>query len=293
MAMILEVTNLRKEYKDFTLKDISFRIEEGDIVGFVGQNGAGKTTTMKLILNLIKKDGGDIKVFGLDHFRHEELIKDRIGFVLDSNFFYEELTIKEAIHFFSAFYSQWDDSLIHHYLQTFGLNQNKKIKELSKGMKMKFALSVALSHHADLFLLDEATTGLDPLSREELLEILLEINQQKKKTFLFSSHIISDIEKIANKIIFIHNGEIIMSGDKKEIKERFWTMKGNLEDLNEGIIEKCIGYKKWKDFFVALIPTELKEEFESMNCRLEPSSLEDIIIFHIKGKSDEKTFSII
>ncbi|WP_257985738.1 ABC transporter ATP-binding protein [Bacillus sp. M6-12] len=285
--------NLRKEYNDFLLKDISFDIEEGDVVGFVGQNGAGKSTTMKLILNMLKKDGGDIEIFGLDHMKHEEEIKDRIGFVFDSNYFYEDLRIDESVQFFSAFYEKWDNQLINYYLQTFELNPKKKIKELSKGMKMKFALAVSLSHDADFYLMDEASTGLDPLSREQLLDIILEINKTKNKTFLFSSHIISDIEKIANKIIFIHDGEIIMNGTKKEIKERFYSVKGNLEDFHEKVAELSVGYKKWEDFFVGLISKEHKPVFEEMNLQIEPASLEDIIIFHTRGKSNEKTFEII
>jgi ABC-2 type transport system ATP-binding protein len=292
-VLILHVKGLRKQYKDFLLKDISFDIEEGDVVGFVGQNGAGKSTTMKLILNMLKKDGGEIEVFGLDHVKHEEEIKNRIGFVFDTSYFYEELSIKESMDMFSAFYSKWDNQIVQYYLKAFGLNPNKKIKELSKGMKMKFALAVSLSHDADFYLMDEASTGLDPLSREQLLDIILEINKTKKKTFLFSSHIISDIEKIANKIIFIHDGEIIMSGTKKEIKERFYSVKGSLEDFHEKIKEKSIGYKKWEDFFIAVIPKEVKSEFEDMNVQIEPASLEDIIIFHTRGKSNEQTLQII
>ncbi|WCK57030.1 ABC transporter ATP-binding protein (plasmid) [Aneurinibacillus sp. Ricciae_BoGa-3] len=290
---MLEIENLTKKYNDFTLDNISFRIEEGDVVGFVGQNGAGKSTTMKLILNMIKKDSGKIQVFGLDHIKEEEKIKDRIGFVFDGNYFYEELSVGESSDFFSSFYSKWDTDMLHHYLRTFGISKKKKIKQLSKGMKMKFALAVALSHDADLFLMDEATSGLDPFAREELLDILLQINQTKKKTFLFSSHIISDIEKIANKIIFIHNGTIIMNGTKQAIKSQFISVKGRLETFPEQLVKQAVGYRKWASDFVMIATQEYAPIFEKMGYRVEPATLEDIILFHIKRKNDEKTFEII
>lgn len=291
--IILEIKELEKKYSDFNLNKISFNIEEGDILGFIGPNGAGKSTTMKLILNLINKDGGSIEVFGKDNIKHEDFIKNKIGFAFDSNCFYEQLTLEEASDILSSFYSKWDKSLLKYYLYQFGLNPKKKIKELSKGMKMKFTIAIALCHDADFFLMDEATSGLDPFAREEILEILLEINKNKGKSFLFSSHIVSDIEKIANKIIFINDGNIILEGTKSEVLNKYMSISGDLKDFNEGIIENCIGHKKWKEHFSGLIKVEDEGIFRKTNYKIQEASLEDIIIYHTKGKDYGKTFKVV
>jgi len=180
-----------------------------------------------------------------------------------------------------------------YYLEVFKLPKHKKIKDLSKGMKMKFAVAIALSHDADFFIMDEATSGLDPFAREELLDILLEINRSKQKTFFFSSHIISDIEKIANKIIFISEGQIVLSGTKNEIKDKYFSIKGDINQLNEDIKSKSIGFKVWEDFFLAIVPKEFETDFSATHFRMERASLEDIILFLIKEKSHETTFKII
>lgn len=290
-SILLEVQDLRKVYKEFKLQDVTFSIEEGDIVGFVGPNGAGKSTTIKSILNLIERDSGSIKVFGLDNLTYENEIKDRIGFVFDSNYFYEDLCVKDVCKLLSSFYTRWDNHLLDYYLNLFQLPLAKKVKELSKGNKMKMAITIALSHDADFLIMDEATSGLDPFAREELLEILLEINQQKKKTFLFSSHIISDIEKVANRVIFINQGKIEMDDSKLEIKEKFLTVKGNLDTLTDKIMKDTIGYRKWQGYFQALIPQEKASQFSEF--QIEKASLEDIIFFHIKGGVHETSFKLI
>ena len=171
MSKILEITNLRKDYKKFSLKDISFSLERGYIMGFIGPNGAGKSTTIKLIMNLINKNSGEIKIFGMDNEKNDTDIKQKIGFVYDENHFYEDLSIKTLHMIIAPVYKKWDKKKFNNYLSDFDLDPSKKIKQLSKGMKMKFSLAVALSHDAELIIMDEPTSGLDPVFRSEILEM--------------------------------------------------------------------------------------------------------------------------
>lgn len=214
MEPILEINNLRKNFKSFSLKDISFSMEKGYIMGFIGPNGSGKSTTIKLILNLLRRDGGEIKVFGLDNIQHETEIKNRIGFVLDENHFYEELTLQEMKRIIAPLYKNWDDRAFTRYLADFNLPPRKRIKDLSKGMKMKFSLAVALSHNAELLIMDEPTSGLDPVVRNELLEILTYLIQDENKGVFLSTHITSDLDKIADYITLINDGRIVFSTSK-------------------------------------------------------------------------------
>lgn len=197
MEKILEIKNVSKQYDDFSLKNINISLDRGYVMGFIGPNGAGKSTTIKLIMNLIKKDSGQIKVFGLDHEKDEMKIKEKIGFVYDENHFYEELTVHEMKNMIRPFYKRWDEKLFAKYVKEFKLPIKKTIKHLSKGMKMKFSLAVALSHHAELLIMDEPTSGLDPLIRSELLDILRILIEDENKAVFFSTHITSDLEKIA------------------------------------------------------------------------------------------------
>lgn len=189
MDYILEVDKLSRRFDAFQLNEISFKIKPGYIMGFIGANGSGKTTTIKLIMNLIRKDSGEIKLFGKDNIEFEKEVKDRIGFVYDDLYFYENLSIEEMKDIIAPFYSKWDDELFYKYLDEFDLYKNMVIKDLSKGMKMKFSLSLALSHHADFIIMDEPTAGLDPIVRRELLDILYDIIQDENKAIFFSTHI--------------------------------------------------------------------------------------------------------
>jgi len=223
----LEVNNLSKNYKEFSLQNLSFSLEPGFIMGFIGPNGAGKSTTIKLIMNLIKKDGGEIKVFGMDHLKHEKEIKEKIGFVYDQNHFYEDLTLAEMKKIIAPFYKSWDEEDFQKYLKQFNLSLKQKIKELSKGMKMKYSLALALSHHAELIIMDEPTSGLDPIIRSELLEVLYEIIQDDRKSILFSTHILRDLDKVADYITFINDGELVFSQAKDKILESYQIIKGD------------------------------------------------------------------
>lgn len=286
MAPILEVKNLRKSFRDFSLRDVSFTLEEGFIMGFIGPNGAGKSTTIKLIMNLLKKDSGEIKVFGLDHIRHEREIKNRIGFVYDENYFYEELTIQEMKRIIAPLYSNWDDNTFGKYLKVFDLPRKKKIKDLSKGMKMKFSLAVALSHQADLLIMDEPTSGLDPVVRSELLEILSSVIQDERKGIFFSTHITSDLDKIADYVTLIHEGKILLSATKDEVFDHYGLVKGSKDLLDGDIRNHFIGLKENPFGFEGLVKN--KEEIRRLyknRVVIEKPTLEDILIYYTRRNS--------
>ncbi|WP_352405152.1 ABC transporter ATP-binding protein [Sporanaerobacter acetigenes] len=284
MDYILEVNNLRKKFKKFTLKDISFKLEPGYIMGFIGPNGAGKSTTIKLIMNLLKLDGGEIKVFGLDHKKHEKEIKDRIGFVYDENYYYEDLTIKQMKNIVASFYSKWDDATFNDYIEQFDLDPKSKIKTLSKGMKMKFSLAVALSHNADLIIMDEPTSGLDPVFRREILDILYNVIQDETKSIFFSTHITTDLEKIADYITFINKGSIVFSETKDEVLENYSVVKGGTDLLDRDTKKEFIGLKETNVGFEGL--TNNKDEVKRLfgeQVLIERATLEDIMFYTVRG----------
>jgi len=280
MEPILEIKGLRKEFDGFSLKGIDLTLEKGYILGFIGPNGAGKSTTIKLVMNLLKKDGGEIKIFGKDHIKYEQEIKNRIGFVYDENYFYEELTVSEMKWIIAPLYKTWDEKAYQKYIKKFELPPNKKIKELSKGMKMKFSLMIALSHNADLLIMDEPTSGLDPLIRSELLEILSEIIQDENKAIFFSTHITSDLDKIADYVALIHNGELLFSKAKDELLNNYGLVKGGKEILNGNAKEYFIGIKQNQFGFEALTKdkNQVKRKFGD-KVLVEKPTLEDIMLY--------------
>ncbi|NLW39932.1 MAG: ABC transporter ATP-binding protein [Tissierellia bacterium] len=284
MKYILEVNQLKKEFKDFKLDSISFKLEPGYIMGFIGPNGAGKSTTIKLIMNLLKKDGGEIKVFGKDHIKHEKEIKDRIGFVYDQNYYYEDLTINQMRNIVASFYSKWDDKQFNHYMSQFNLNPKSKIRTLSRGMKMKFSLAIALSHHADLIIMDEPTSGLDPVFRREILDILYDIIQDENKSIFFSTHITTDLEKIADYITFINDGKIVFSQSKDKILESYAIVKGGPELLDDSTRKKFLGLRETKFGFEGLTDDlDLFKRNFGDRVLIERASLEDIMVYSVRG----------
>ncbi|MBE6044421.1 MAG: ABC transporter ATP-binding protein [Clostridium thermopalmarium] len=280
---ILEVSNLRKEYKDFTLNNISFTLEKGYIMGFIGPNGAGKSTTIKLIMNLLRRDSGYIKIFGLDNLKHEKEVKNRIGFVYDENYYYEDLTMESMKKIIAPFYSKWDDSSFDRYMKDFNLDPKKKIKTLSKGMKMKFSLAIALSHNAELIIMDEPTSGLDPVFRREILDILYSIIQDENKSVFFSTHITTDLEKIADYITFINNGNIVFSKSKDDILESYGIVKGGLELLNSHTKKEFLGISENRFGFEALTDNveKIKKIFKNQVI-IEKPTLEDIMVYTVR-----------
>lgn len=244
MDAILKVEGLCRSFGEFQLKDISLSLPRGYIMGFIGPNGAGKTTTIKLIMNLINRDRGDVIVFGKDNIKNEKEIKQRIGFVYDENYYYDFLSLQEMKNIIAPCYRNWDEALYQQYLKRFELPARKKIKDLSRGMKMKFSLALALSHKAELILMDEPTSGLDPVFRSELLEILQNEIQDENRAILFSSHITSDLERIADYICFINNGQIVFSQTCDELREKYLLVKGPLELLKESTRQLMLNFKE-------------------------------------------------
>lgn len=286
MDKIMEIKNLNKDYKNFSLKNISLSLDRGYVMGFIGPNGAGKSTTIKLIMNLIKRNSGEIKLFGLDNIKNEREVKERIGFVYDENYYYEELTIDKMKKIIAPFYKNWSDNTFSRYLKDFGLDKNQKIKKLSKGMKMKFSLAAALSHEAELIIMDEPTGGLDPVFRREIIDILYSLIQDENKSIFFSTHITTDLDKIADYITFINKGELVFSKEKDEIAENYSLVKGGLELLNRENEKDFIGIKRNSFGFEAL--TDKKQELIRKyrdKAMFEKVSLEDIMFYTVKGES--------
>ena len=253
MNNAIEVRNLHKEYKDFILKDISFSLPTGYIMGFVGQNGAGKTTTIRLMLNMANRAGGEIKLLGLDNLRDEQRIKQDVGVVLDEIFFVNNWTVHEVEQALKPFYDHWNSALFSQYAQQFRLPLDKKVKDLSRGIRMKLMLAVAMSHEAKLLILDEPTSGLDPVARDELLQILSETIDEEK-SILLSTHNTTDVERIADYITVIDNGNIFYSGTKDDLIEGYRIVKGGPNDLLDSFRRKIIGLKKNNTGFSGLIP---------------------------------------
>lgn len=281
---MLEVKNLTKKFKNFELDNVSFKLEPGYIMGFIGPNGAGKSTTIKLIMNLLRKDSGEIKIFGMDHVKYEKEVKDRIGFVYDESYFYEDLSIKQMKNIIAPFYSKWDDGKFNKYIEEFNLDPSQKIKKLSKGMKMKFSLALALSHDADLIIMDEPTSGLDPIFRREILDILYDVIQNEEKSIFFSTHITTDLEKIADYITFINKGKIVFSKAKDEIIENYGIVKGDIKLLDSYTRKEFIGLRETKVGFEGLTdnPDKFKRKFGN-EVIIERPSLEDIMVYTVRG----------
>ncbi|NLV88435.1 MAG: ABC transporter ATP-binding protein [Tissierellia bacterium] len=281
---MLEVKNLTKDFKKFKLDNVSFKLEPGYIMGFIGPNGAGKSTTIKLIMNLLKKDSGEIKVFGMDHIKYEKEIKDRIGFVYDESYFYEDLSIKQMKDIIAPFYTKWDDHKFNYYMKEFNLDPSQKIKKLSKGMKMKFSLAIGLSHNADLIIMDEPTSGLDPVFRREILDILYDIIQDEEKAIFFSTHITTDLEKIADYITFINDGKIVFSNPKDEVLETYGIVKGTTSLLDRDTRKEFLGLRETKVGFEGLTenPDKFRRKYGN-EVIIEKPSLEDIMVYSVRG----------
>lgn len=223
----MKLENVSKTYKasEFSLKDVSMEVPAGSIVGFVGENGAGKSTTVGCILNTLFRDSGSIKIFGEEMNDRDTKMRERIGVVYDGDNFPGYYSARQVASVMRGIYPQWDDALFSSYLTEFGLNPSQKVKTYSKGMTMKLAVAAALSHHLDLLILDEATSGLDPVMREEILDIFLDFIAEEDRAVLLSSHITSDLERIADYITFIHEGRILLTEEKDEILYRYGILR--------------------------------------------------------------------
>lgn len=278
---VLSIKNLNKKYDKFQLKDITFSMEQGKIMGFIGRNGAGKTTTMKSMLNLVHSDSGSVQFFGLDMKEHEFEIKQRISFIFGAVNYYPQNKLKTIANVYRRFYKKWDQDIYQDYLSRFNLDPEKKIKQLSQGMSIKFALTLALSHHAELLILDEPTSGLDPVSRDELLDIFEDIVEREGVGILFSTHITSDLDKSADDITYLKNGEIIASQDKDTFVDSYRMVEGTVSLLTETHKKKIIGCHERKEEFSGLIQKNDEKYFQDF--KITPANLEDIMI-HIERR---------
>lgn len=283
MEYAIEVRNLTKEYENFKLENVSFNVGKGTIIGFIGENGAGKSTTIKAILNLIKKDNGLITVLGKEINRNEKGIKNELGIVLNDGNFNEKLNVKAINKIMKNIYKRWDDDVFYKYIEKFNIDTSKKIEEFSKGMKMKLSIAIALSHKAKILILDEATSGLDPVARDEVLDILMEFIQNEENSILMSSHITSDLEKIADYITFIHNGKIIFSENKDKLIYDMGVVKCTEKQFKTIEVQDRMFYKKGIFNYEVLIDNrdEFSKKYPSLV--INNSNLEEIMLFYIKG----------
>ncbi len=280
MTNYLEVTELSKSFAQFHLHDISFTLPKGYIMGLIGPNGSGKTTTIQLILNMLARSGGEVKILGLDNLAQEQQAKAAVGVVFDSNYFSDDWSAAQVERSVSVFYPNWDGARFAQWLERFRIAPDKRVGELSKGMQMKLMLACAFSYDAKLLILDEPTSGLDPVSREELLEILSEYIEDGEHSVLFSTHITADLERTADYITYLRHGELFYSGGKDEFVDLFRLVKGSREELSQQVKEKALGVRTFPTGFEALVKTEDLPAFPGL-C-VEPASIDEIVVFTSK-----------
>ncbi len=276
----IEIRNLTKVYRTFTLDNVNLTLPKGYIMGFIGENGAGKTTTIKTMLNIAQKESGQVKIFNQDIDKAEIEVKSKIGYV-SGNMFYPKKSLKEITKYFKRFYNEWDEDLYQSYLNRFKLDSNKRIDELSKGMQLKYLITLALSHHAELLVLDEPTSGLDPVARDNLLELFQTIIEHEETTIFFSTHITSDLEKCADYITFIKEGKIMESCSKDDLLDAYRFVSGSDKDL-EQMKDRLISYKNHAFGFNGLIRTEDVKKTDL--AKIGQPTLDDIMIFYSSHK---------
>ncbi len=289
MSDFLTLENVNKKYPTFSLKDVSFSIKSGEIMGFIGRNGAGKTTTLKSIMNLVHYDSGSISAFGVDMKTHELACKQRIGFALSELNYYPNKTIRQLMKVTKKFYKDFDDAKFEQVCKLFNLNIDKKLEELSSGMKVKYSVAIALSHNAELLILDEPTSGLDPVSRDEILDIFREIVKSGDRAILFSTHITSDLDKCATNITYIHNGVIEYTGTKKNFVNAYMFVKD--KTFNKDLIKEYIAYKELDDRIEGLIDINKKDLFKKDGIKVEEPDLEQIMVYLERSK-DHESFTL-
>lgn len=282
MQNILEIKNLTKKYKDNGIYDISFNVPKGSIVGLIGRNGAGKTTTIKTILDISKKDSGEVYILGNNTLDIET--KNNIGVVFDGDTFPEVLNIKKLNKILKLIYKNWDENKFFEYVNKLDLPLNKKFKQFSKGMKMKLSIIVSLSYNANLLILDEPTSGLDPVVRDEILDMFLDFMQNENNGILVSSHITSDLEKIADYIVFIDKGKVIFFESKDKIIYEYGIVKCKEEDLhkiaNEHILTKCK-----KNYGYDVIVKNKDEIIENhSNLTIDNCTIDELMVIYTKGE---------
>ncbi len=281
----IEISGATKRYEGFTLDNISFDVPKGSIMGFIGQNGAGKTTTIRSLLNITKIDGGEIRLLGLDHIKDEFEIKNRLAVVFDELPFHDIFNAVDMARIFEGLYPEWDNTVYSEYLERFKLPPKKKIGQYSKGMKMKLQIACALSHNAELLVMDEATTGLDPVVRDEILHIFMEYLQSGERSILMSSHITGDLEKIADSVTFIDKGKILLTGYKDVILETHGILKCSKDEIGN-IDQADIVSVRLNEFGAEIMLSDRENARHKYGgAVIDPASLDDIMLYYVhKGE---------
>lgn len=285
MEYALEIRHLCKYYDKFRLEDVNLKLPKGSIIGLIGENGAGKSTTMKAALNLIRKDGGDVLFWGQELTEDSKELKEDIGVVFDGINFYETLTTVEVGNIHKAAYKNWDEEAYRDYCSRFNLPQDKEIREFSKGMQVKLCLAAALSHKAKLLILDEPTSGLDPVVRDDILDVFLDYVQDEENSILISSHITTDLEKIADYIVFINKGKIILDESKDELIYRYGIIRCGADDrsrIDSGDVLACrkSGYQ-WN----VLVKDRKAAQNRYPGMIVDAATLEEIMLLYVKGET--------
>ena len=284
MNKTIEIKNLIKRYdSNFQLGELSLDIPSGEIIGLIGENGAGKTTLIKSILGILQVNKGEIKIFGNDTIKNAAKIKEDIGVVLDNTFFPEILNAKDIDSIMKSIYQSWDSKLYYDYLKNFDIPVNSIIKKLSKGMRKKLEIATALAHHPKLLILDEPTSGLDPVVRNEVLDIFLKFIADDEHTILFSTHITSDLEHIADEIVFIDKGKVLINKTRDEILDNYGILKCNLDEFIKIDKSDYMAYKKNKYSYDILVSDRNKVSKKYKDMVVDKITLEDLMVLMIKG----------
>lgn len=284
MENILEISNLTKKYEDFELKDVNLVIPSGHVFGIIGENGAGKTTTIKAILNLINMDSGKIKIFGLDNVKDERKIKENIGVVLDDSFLPGYYTPIDINRLMKVIHKNWNEKIYFDYLESFKLPKNKMVKHFSKGMFIKVKIIIALAFQPKLLILDEPTSGLDPIARSDILDIFDKYMEDKSNSILISSHITTDLERLADDVIFMDEGRVILTKTREQLQNDYLLVKCSEEKFNEIDKSDLIRYKKNRFEYQLLIDSKLDFKTKYNTIDIKRPSLEEIMILYMRGE---------
>lgn len=288
MKNAIEVKSLSKKFKDFSLNNISFDLPKGYIVGLIGENGAGKTSLIKSILGIIKPDSGDIKVLDQTISDKNSKIKENIGVVLDDIKLYAGLKVNQVESIIKPLYHNWDSNLFSKTLSDFNISKEKKVKDLSRGMKMKLQLAIALAHDPKLLIFDEATSGLDPVMRDEFNELMLDYIQDEENSVLISSHNINDLERIADYILFLHNGRIILFEDKNKLLENFGVIRTTQDKFDKIDSDSILASKENGNLIEILINNYKEAKNKYTELIVDKTNLDEIMLIYLKGKENVK-----